>query len=70
MLVSTHQATHSDDEENHIVVLHHHEIQGDRQELDVFEMIITHLFFNKKKILLQKNHRNCMPFELLIMTER
>jgi len=25
MLVSTHQATHSDDEENHIVVLHHHE---------------------------------------------
>ena len=45
-------------------------IQGDRREPDVFEMISTHLFFNEKAILLQKNFRNFMPFELHIMNER
>ena len=45
-------------------------IQGDRREPDVFEMISTHLFFNEKAILLQKNLRNYMPFELHIMNER
>ena len=45
-------------------------VQGDRREPDVFEMISTHLFFNEKAILLQKNFRNCMPFELHIMNER
>jgi len=44
---------------------------GDRREPDVFEMISTHLFFsNEKSILLQKNLRNYMPFELHIMNER
>jgi len=34
-------------------------------------MISTHLFFlNEKAILLQKNLRNYMPFELHIMNER
>ena len=37
-------------------------VQSDRREPDVFEMISTHLFFNEKAILLQKNFRNCMPF--------
>jgi hypothetical protein len=45
-------------------------IQGDRREPDVFEMISTHFFFNEKAILLQKNLRNYMPFELHIMNER
>jgi len=45
-------------------------VQGDRGEPDVFEMISTHLFFNEKAISLQKNFRNCMPFELNIMNER
>ena len=45
-------------------------IQGDRREPDVFEMIITHLFFNEKAVLLQKNLRNYLPFELHITNER
>ena len=45
-------------------------IQGDRREPDIFEMISTHLLFNEKAILLQKNFRNFMPFELHIMNER
>jgi len=47
-------------------------MQGDRREPDVFEMISTHLFFflNEKAILLQKNLRNYMPFELHIINER
>jgi hypothetical protein len=45
-------------------------VQGDRREPDVFEMISTHLFFNEKAILLQKNLRNYMPFELHIMNDR
>ena len=44
-------------------------VQGDRREPDVFEMISTHLFFNEKAILLQKNLRNFMPFELHIMNK-
>ena len=52
---------------NNMTVLH---VRGDRQEPDVFEMISAHLFFNKKAILLQKNLRYYMPFELHIMNER
>ena len=33
-------------------------------------MISTRLFFSEKAILLQKNLRNYMPFELHIMNER
>jgi len=53
--------------ERNTIKLH---VQGDQRESDVFEMISTHLFFNEKAILLQKNLCTYMPFELHIMNER